>query len=195
MTKETSILITVVIVLVLLGLVGLAVFAWYVGQWNHVARLDETVKEKWGNVDTALQRRFDLIPNLVSTVKGYAAHEKDLFENIARVRESYFQPGASVAEKMQAANQTSGLLSRLLLLQENYPELKANQNFLNLQSQLEGTENRIKFERDNYNTAVRELNTYTRGFFGAYFAKKRDIKEAPYFEAPQEARTAPKVEF
>ena len=195
MTRGTSILVAVVIVLVLVALVGLVGFLWYVGQWNHVAKLEETVKEKWGNVDTALQRRLDLVPNLVNTVKGYASHERELFENIANARKAYFQPESTVEAKMASANRMSGLLSRLLLLQERYPELKANESFVTLQSQLEGTENRIKFERDNYNAAVRELNSYVRSFFGAYFAGKREIKTYPYFEAPEEAKTAPEVDF
>ena len=195
MNKLAAILIVLLIAVGIVVVLCIAGFFWYVSQFNHVVTLNETVKEKWGNVESALTRRFDLIPNLVNTVKGYAAHEKELFEHVADVRKSYFQPNATPEEKIKAANEMSGLLSRLLLLQENYPELKANQNFLTLQSQLEGAENRIKFERDKYNEAVRNLNTCVKSFFGRYFARKAKVVAAPFYEAPTEAQTAPKVQF
>jgi len=117
---------------------GLALFGWYKAGYNKAVRLEQGAEEAWANVDAQLQRRLDLVPNLVATVKGYATQEKELFENIARSREKYFQAG-NVAGKIEASNQLSGFLSRLLVLQERYPDLKANQNFLALQDQLEGT--------------------------------------------------------
>ena len=138
---------------------------------------------------------MELIPNLVQTVKGYASHEKELFENIAKSREQYFQ-GQSKSQKIEASNQLSGFLSRLLVLQERYPDLKANQNFRDLQVSLEGTENRIAVARTRYNEAARALNVYVRSFFGGYFCGKADVDKADYFEASQQAKTeVPQVQF
>jgi LemA protein len=182
-------------ILVVLLLIGTSVFSWYTGNYNRVVRLDESVKQSWSDVEAQLQRRFELVPNLVATVKGYADHEKDLFENIAKSRENYFQ-GKSPQDKMAASNQMSGLLSRLLVLQERYPDLKANQGFRDLQAQLEGTENRIAVARTRYNAIVRELNSYRRSFFGGYFADKTDVTAASPFEASEQAKIeVPKVEF
>jgi len=133
--------------------------------------------------------------NLVETVKGYAKHEQELFENIAKSREKYFQAD-SRAGQIEASNQLSGFLSRLLMLQEKYPELKANQNFLALQDQLEGTENRIAVARTRYNETAKQLNSYCREFFGSFFAQRAGVKPVEYFEASEQAKTeAPKVEF
>ncbi|MFC1795451.1 LemA family protein [Planctomycetota bacterium] len=147
-------------------------------------------------MDAALQRRLDLVPNLVSTVKGYAEHEKELFENIAKSREKYFQAGENRAGKIEASNELSGFLSRLLMLQENYPELKASENFRDLQTQLEGTENRIAVARTRYNEAAKLLNSYTRQFFGSFFCKRAGVEKVDYFEATEQAKSeVPKVEF
>jgi len=174
---------------------GLALFGWYKAGYNKAVRLEQGAEEAWANVDAQLQRRLDLVPNLVATVKGYATQEKELFENIARSREKYFQAG-NVAGKIEASNQLSGFLSRLLVLQERYPDLKANQNFLALQDQLEGTENRISVARTRYNQAVKALNTYTREFFGAWFCKRAGVEPGEYFEATGQAQTeVPKVDF
>ena len=178
------------VVLVLL-LVGFLVI-W--GGYNKAIRLDEKVSSQWAQVENVLVRRFDLIPNLVETVKGYAGHEKELFEHIADTRTKYFQ-AQGVAQKAQAAGQLQGFLSRLLMLKEQYPELKANQNFLKLQDQLEGTENRIAVERMRYNEAVRQLNTYKRFFFGRSFCNMAGVEKAEYFEATEEQKVVPKVEF
>ena len=188
-------IILIVVLLVLLLLAGI-VFAWYISGYNKAVRLSEGAKTGWGDVDTMLQRRLDLIPNLLSTVKGYAEHEKELFESIAKSREKYFQAGSTPADKMQASNQLSGFLSRLLVLQERYPDLKANENFRDLQVALEGTENRIAVARSRYNAAVKELNTYTREFFGKFFCQRAGVEKAEYFEATEQAKTeVPKVEF
>lgn len=165
-----------------------------IGGYNKAVRYDESVQEKWAQVENVLVRRFDLIPNLIETVKGYAQHEEDLFKHIADARTQYFQ-AQGVASKAQAAGQVQGLLSRLLLLREQYPELKANQSFLKLQDQLEGTENRIAVERKRYNEAVRAVNTYKRSFFGRFFCNMAGVEKAEYFEATEEQTTVPKVKF
>ncbi len=180
----------------LLVLVGLVFFTWYIPSYNRAQRMDQNVQESWSNVDTQLQRRLDLVPNLVNTVKGYATHEKELFENIAKSREKYFQGGATRADKMASSNQLSGFLSRLLVLQERYPDLKANQQFKDLMVQLEGTENRISVARTRYNETVKVLNTYARSYFGRYICRKADVDEAEYFEATEQAQTeVPEVNF
>ena len=183
----------VIILIALVVLVLIAVLAVW-GGYNKAVRLDEAVQERWAQVDTVLVRRFDLIPNLVETVKGYASHEKGLFEHIADARTKYFQ-SPSIAEKAQSASQLQGFLSKLLLLREQYPELKANQNFLKLQDQLEGTENRIAVERKRYNEAVRAVNTYARSFFGRSFCSMAGVAKAEYFEAAEEQKAVPKVDF
>ena len=181
----------VLIAIVVIGLIGLAI-VWR--GYNKAIGLDEAVQAGWAQVDTVLARRFDLIPNLVETVKGYAAHEEDLFKHIADARTQYFQAG-SIADRAQAASQVQGALSRLLLLSEAYPELKANQNFLKLQDQLEGTENRIAVERKRYNDAVRGLNTYARSLFGRLFCSIAGVEKAAYFEASEQQTQVPNVSF
>jgi LemA protein len=156
--------------------------------------LDEGAKKAWSDVDAQLQRRLELISNLVQTVKGYASHEKELFENIAKSREQYFQ-GQSKSQKIEASNQLSGLLSRLLVLQERYPDLKANQGFRDLQVSLEGTENRIAVARTRYNESARALNGYVRSLFGGFFCSKVGVEKADYFEASPDAKAAPQVQF
>ena len=187
--------VVVVVILVVLLLVGLSIFGWFRRGYDKAINLEETANSAWSNVDTALQRRFDLIPNLVETVKGYASHEKELFENIAQARTKYFQAGSRQG-KIQASNQLGGFLSRLLMLKETYPQLKANQNFLSLQDSLEGTENRINVARTRYNEAVKRLNTYARSFFGSFFCSWAGVEKMEYFEAAEGARTTvPSVEF
>ena len=141
-----------------------------------------------------MRRRYDLIPNLVETVKGYAAHEEEIFKAVAESRTKYFSAG-SREEKLDAAAGVERALSRLLLLRETYPELKAQANFLALQDELAGTENRIAVERKRYNDAVRELNTFCRSLLGRIYAGWAGIEPAKYFEAPEEAQAAPRVDF
>jgi len=160
---------TVLIILGVLVALVAGVVLWGVGQYNRVVAMDEQVKSQWAQVENQLKRRFDLIPNLVETTKGYAKHEKEIFENIANARTKYFQAG-SVEQKVAAANGFERALSRLLMLQEQYPNLKANESFLKLQDSLEGTENRIAVERKRYNDAVRMLNTYRRTVVGRFIA-------------------------
>lgn len=185
------------VVLAILGLgilVAVIALGWGVGQYNRVITLDEKVSASWAQVENQLKRRYDLIPNLVETVKGYATHERELFENIAEARTKYFQSG-SISEKIEASNRLEGVLSRLLLLYEQYPQLKANESFLKLQDSLEGTENRIAVERQRYNESVRELNTYRRSFLGRFFASLADVKEGAYYQVPEAETEAPRVKF
>ena len=187
--------VVLVAVLVVLLLLGIGIFSWYIGGYNRAVNLEQGAEKAWADIDAALQRRLDLVPNLVETVKGYAEHEKELFENIAKSREKYFQAGTR-AGKIEATNELSGFLSRLLMLQENYPQLKASENFRDLQVALEGTENRINVARTRYNEAAKLLNSYTRQFFGSFFCKRAGVEKVEYFEATEQAKTeVPKVEF
>ena len=187
--------IVVVIILVALLLVGLGVFSWYINGYNRAVNLEKATERAWADIDAALQRRLDLVPNLVSTVKGYATHEKELFENIAKSREKYFQAD-SRAGKIEATNELSGFLSRLIMLQENYPQLKASDNFRDLQVALEGTENRINVARTRYNQAAEALNAYAKQFFGSFFCSRAGVKPVEYFEATERAKTeVPEVKF
>jgi len=182
-------------ILIVILLIALGVFRWYVSGYNKAVNLEQGAEKGWADIDAALQRRLDLVPNLVSTVKGYTDHEKELFENIAKSRAKYFQSG-NRAEKIEASNELTGFLSRLLMLQENYPELKASENFRDLQTQLEGTENRIAVARTRYNEAAKLLNSYTRQFFGSFFCKRAGVEKVDYFEATEQAKSeVPKVEF
>jgi LemA protein len=178
-----------VLLLVVLGFV-----MWGIGQYNHVIALDEQVKAQWAQVDNQLKRRYDLIPNLVETVKGYAAHEKELFENIANARTKYFQ-AQTPQDKIQASTALEGVLSRLLVLREAYPQLKANESFLRLQDSLEGTENRIAVERRRYNEVAQALNTYRRTVMGSFIASIAGVKEAAYYNVPEAEKAVPKVNF
>jgi LemA protein len=159
--------------------------------------MQQEVEKGWAEIENQLKRRFDLIPNLVETVKGYARHESELFGQIADARKSYFQAQESGNQEgmMKATGVINSGLSRLLLLQERYPDLKANQNFLELQASLEGTENRIAVARTRYNEAVRTLNSYVKSFFGRFLAGLAGVSEARYFDIPEEERQAPKVQF
>jgi LemA protein len=193
-SSVTSVLLIVLIVIVALALVG---GGCAISGYNKAIQLDEGVKTAWAQVETQLQRRYDLIPNVVETVKGYAKHESELFTHVADARKAYFQASQSGtrAEHMAAANTLGGVVSRLLMLQERYPELKAQEQFQTLIVELEGTENRIGVARTRYNDAVRGLNTYQRSMFGRMFCGWASVGPADYFEAPKEAREAPKVDF
>ena len=184
-------------VLILIGVIifVLILAGWFIRGLNSVVVLDENVNQAWAQVENQLQRRADLIPNLVNTVKGYASHERELFTKVTELR-SQWGKAQSRGEKITAAREMGGLLSRLLLVAENYPDLKANQNFLTLQSQLEGTENRIAVERRRYNQAVMAFNAYRRTVFGSLFAGMRGLtKPAEYFEAEEQAAAVPEVKF
>jgi len=184
--------------IIILGVIGICVvlFAgWYIAGINNLVSLHENIRASWSQVENQLQRRADLIPNLISTVKGYMAHEAGLLEKITQLRSQWAQAN-TVQEKIDNANQVTSALSKLLLVTENYPNLKANENFLALQSQLEGTENRIAVERMRYNDAVKAFNTYIRTIFGSFFAARRNLSQpAVYFESTSEAKAVPKVVF
>lgn len=175
-------------------IVGLVLGSCAYGGYNKAVKLEENVKSSWAQVENVLQRRYDLIPNLVETVKGYASHEKEIFTDIANARTKYFQAGGQ-AEKVDAANGLERALSRLLALNENYPDLKAQASFQDLQSQLEGSENRIAVERKRYNDAVNELNIYCRGLVSKIYCGWAKVKSAEYFDIPETAKQVPKVDF
>ncbi|MEI6669097.1 MAG: LemA family protein [Acidobacteriota bacterium] len=162
--------------------------------YNTFVSQDEAIKGQWAQVENQLQRRSDLIPNLVNTVKGYASHESEVFEAVAKSREK--MAGASTPEaKIAAANEQSSALARLLMVVENYPQLKANESFNRLMDELAGTENRIAVERKRYNDKVQEYNTKRRAFPSNITASIFKFQEHPYFEAPAEAKKAPTVNF
>ena len=185
--------------LVGLGIVVLLVLASFMkcqGWRNNLIAAEENTNEAWAQVENQLQRRMDLIPNLVETVKGYAAHEREVLTAVTEARSRVAGAG-SVSEKIATNNQLTSALSRLLVVVERYPDLKANQNFLALQDELAGTENRIAVERKRYNEAVRNYNQMRRQF-PYYLVIKfmgMDFKEKPYFEAAPGARSAPAVKF
>jgi LemA protein len=187
-----------VFVLGLLALVlflGLALFAWYRSGYNRAVRLDEAVDQAWANVDAQLQRRADLVPQLVGAVKGIVQQEQEVFGKIAEARTRYLNAD-TVQGKISASNALTSLLPNLLALREAYPQLQSNQNFLTLQDQLEGTENRISVARTRYNEAVKALNTYTRELFGQWFCRQAGVEAKPFFEATEQAQTeVPEVDF
>jgi LemA protein len=175
--------------------IAIVAISWYINGLNRVVRLHESVSASWAQVETQLQRRYDLIPNLVSTVKGYASHEEELFAEITRLR-SQWAGAQSKEAKIENAQALEGMLARLMVVVENYPDLKASENFRTLQAQIEGTENRISVERKRYNDAVRAFNTYQREVLGGFFAKRKGLTEPElYFEAAPGAAEAPRVEF
>jgi LemA protein len=175
--------------------VAVLLVVWFISLNNRFVALQENVHSAWGQVETVLQRRYDLIPNLVNTVKGYAKHEKDVLEEVTRLR-SQWGTARTVDEKVKAAGQLEGTLSRLLLVAEQYPALKADANFHELQYELAGTENRIAVERQRYNEAARVYNTSVRQFPGSLIAGLRGFAaDATYFEAASTAKDAPKVDF
>ena len=192
----------VMMVLAAIVIAAAVAAGWYIAGINNLVVLHENITASWAQVENQLQRRADLIPNLVSTVKGYMIHERELLKKITDLRSQWQKApmrgqAGNVQQKIDNANQMTAALSRLLLVSENYPNLKANENFLTLQSQLEGTENRIATERMRYNEAVRAFNTYIRTVFGRFFAKRRGLETRPgvYFEAQADAKATPKVEF
>jgi LemA protein len=193
MKKSTIITLAVIAVVVI----------WAISAYNGLVSMEENVNGVWSNVETQYQRRADLIPNLVSTVKGYASHEKETLEGVVSARSKATQVTVDAddltEEKLQeyqkAQGEVSSALGRLLAITENYPDLKANQNFLELQAQLEGTENRINVARTNFNNAAQQYNTAIRRFPKSIFAALFGFDKKPYFSAADGAEQAPKVEF
>lgn len=190
--------------LVVVGLL-IVVALLFGSTYNGLVKLDETVKNAWAEVDNQLKRRMDLIPNLVNTVKGYAKFEQETLEGViqARANASKMEVNAGdlvnnpeqMQQFMNAQNGLSSALSRLMVVVERYPDLKANQNFLDLQAQLEGTENRLTVARRNYNETVKGYNTQIRVFPRNFIAGMLGFQQRPYFEAPPEAQQAPVVDF
>jgi len=183
-----------IIGLVVAFVVVFSLYAFFKGTYNNFVSLDETVKASWAQVENQLQRRYDLIPNLVETVKGYARQEKDVLVEVTNAR-AKVGGAANVPDKISANNELSGALSRLLLVVERYPDLKSNQNFLHLQDELAGTENRIAVERKRYNDAVRALNVAIRSFPANLLAGLFGFQQATFFEAPVAAKATPQVKF
>jgi LemA protein len=182
-------------VLAVIVLLALAIGGMYVGRRNEMVTKNETVKSAWAQVDVVLQRRADLIPNLVETVKGFAAQEQTVFHDIAAAR-SALLGARTPADKIAANGQLDGAIGRLLLIVENYPQLKSNENFLRLQDELAGTENRIAVERKRYNDAIQDYNTYIGLFPNNIFAGWAGFqRNNAYFTASESSREAPKVQF
>ena len=176
-------------------LIAVLIVMGFAGVYNGIVSKHETITAKWAQVENQLQRRNDLIPNLVNTVKGYASHEKTVLEDITNAR-SQWAKASSVEEKVKAAGAIDRALGRLLLVTENYPNLKADQTFLRLMDELSGTENRISVERMRYNEAVRDYNVTVRMFPGNIVAGMFGYKVATeYFKAEEKARTVPEVKF
>lgn len=193
--KKTGIIVIIALIAIL--------FLWGMGGYNGLVNSQENVKSQWGNVENQYQRRADLIPNLVETVKGYAAHEKSTFEEVIAARAKATQitvdPTNLTPEKLQefqaAQGQLSSALGRLIAVAENYPDLKANQNFLELQAQLEGTENRISVERNKFNEMAKEYDVAIRRFPKNIIAGIFNFNNIPYFAAEKGAEKAPSVKF
>jgi LemA protein len=198
MEKRTKIVLIIGIILAaivaIVVIFALAAGGVFVTKYNTMVTMDEGVKTAWAQVENQLQRRMDLIPNYVETVKGYAKHEREVFIEVTEARAKV---GGAVtpSQKIEANTELSAALSRLLLVVERYPDLKANQNFIRLQDELAGTENRIAVERMRYNEAVREYNVYIRRFPNNFVAGFFGFTKATLFEAPEEAKAPPKVKF
>lgn len=182
-----------IVLLVIVAVIAIFVFSIF-GSYNTLVSLDEDVNTQWANVESKLQRRYDLIPNLVESVKGAMKQEQEVFTAIADARAKLAGAG-SVPERVEASNELEGALSRLLVVVENYPELKSNQNVTGLMDELAGTENRISTERDRYNEVVREYNATIRSFPKNIMAGMFGFEQRPYFEATDGAEVAPEVKF
>jgi len=189
--------ITLIIAAIVVGgllVLGLGLFSYVTGTYNSLVKMDEGVKTAWAQVENQLQRRMDLIPNYVETVKGYAKHEREVLIEVTNAR-AKVAGSITPSQKIEGNNQLTAALSRLLLVVERYPDLKANQNFIRLQDELAGTENRIAVERMRYNEAVRVFNVYIRRFPNNILSGIFGFTRATLFEAPQEAKEPPKVRF
>jgi LemA protein len=186
--KKTLIIIGGIVSLILI------VGVYYYSKYNTFKQMSIEIKSSWAQVENQLQRRYDLIPNLVETVKGYAKQEKDVMVEVTNAR-SKVGGAATVPDKIAANNELSGALSRMLLVVEKYPDLKSNQNFMQLQDELAGTENRIAVERKRYNEKVEAYNKAIAMVPGSIVAAREGFKEEAFFAAPKEAKEAPKVKF
>jgi LemA protein len=184
----------IIIGVAVLAVLAIVVYSTLAGNYNKFVQMDVAIKAAWAQVENQLQRRFDLIPNLVETVKGFAKQEKDVLVEVTNARSRVGGAG-TVPDKIAANNELSGALSRLMVVVERYPDLKSNQNFLKLQDELAGTENRIAVERMRYNEAVKIYNQAIRTFPANLVASMFGFKEAAFFEAPKEAQATPQVKF
>ncbi|MBW2194485.1 MAG: LemA family protein [Deltaproteobacteria bacterium] len=191
MTKGQKIGLIVIAVIILALVIP---YSYLKGTYNSLVQMDETVKGAWAQVENQLQRRYDLIPNYVETVKGYAKHEKEVFVKVTQARSRVAGAG-TVKEKMEANNRLSSALARLLVVVERYPQLKANTNFIRLQDELAGTENRIAVERRRFNESVRVYNTKVRSFPTNFIANMFGFEKAVFFEVPKEKQEVPKIKF
>jgi LemA protein len=182
-------------VLIIVVVIALLCVGQYVGVKNTLVSKNEAVRSAWSQVDVVLQRRADLIPNLVETVKAYAKQEQTVFGDIAKARSALLSAGTP-QDKIAANNQLDGAIGRLLVIVENYPQLKSNENFMRLQDELAGTENRIAVERKRYNDTLQDYNTYVQQFPASMFASGMGFKpNSAYFTATEASRTVPKVDF
>jgi LemA protein len=191
MTKGTR---NLVIAGAIIVIIFFSLYSFFKGTYNTFVTLDVTVKASWAQVENQLQRRYDLIPNLVETVKGYAKQERDVFIDVTKARSQVGSAG-NIPDKIKANNELSGALSRLLVVVERYPDLKSNQNFMRLQDELAGTENRISVERRRYNESVKAYNVKIRSFPANILAGMYGFSKATFFEVPAEAKATPKVKF
>ena len=185
---------TALIIVGILILIIVIPFSYLKGTYNSLVTMDESVKGAWAQVENQLQRRYDLIPNYVETVKGYAKHEKEVFIKVTEAR-SKVAGAKNISEKIETNNQLSSALARLLVVVERYPDLKANTNFIRLQDELAGTENRIAVERRRFNEAVKAFNIKIRSFPTNMIAGMFGFVKATFFEVPKERQEAPKVKF
>jgi LemA protein len=185
---------TVIIIIAILLFLVLIVVGGIASSYNRMTRLQVGTDQAWAEVNNQLQRRNDLIPNLVETVKGYATHERELFEHIADAR-AKLAGASNIPDKINASNELSGYLSRLLVIVENYPQLKANENFMKLQDELAGTENRLAVARNRYNDAVKEYNVAIRVFPRNLLAGMFGFQSKEFFEVPESAKQVPEVKF
>ena len=191
------------IIIIVIAVIALFFYSSIKGTYNKMVAMDQAVVSQWAQVENVYQRRADLIPNLVATVKGYAAHESETLTGViearAKATSTTIDPTNLTAANMQAFQQAQGglssALSKLMVVVERYPDLKANQNFLELQSQLEGTENRITVERQKFNNSAQAYNTYIKQFPKNIYANMFNFEEKAYFKAQENANEAPKVEF
>ena len=184
----------IIIVVAVIAVLAISLYSLFAGNYNRFVRMDVAIKSAWAQVENQLQRRYDLIPNLVETVKGYAKQEKDVLVEVTNARSKVGGAG-TVPDKIAANNELTGALSRLMVVVERYPDLKSNQNFMKLQDELAGTENRIAVERMRYNDAVKIYNQAVRTFPANIVAGMFGFKEAAFFEAPKEAQAPPQVKF
>lgn len=182
------------ILIVLIVLIGLFLL-WLMGTYNKLVKLKNFKDEAWSGIDVQLKRRFDLVPNLVETVKGYAAHEQQTFEDITKARSAITQAGPDATKRIEAENALTGTLRTLFAVAENYPELKANTNFLELQKQLSDIENDLQLARRYYNGTARNLNTATQRFPAVLVARMFGFVPSAYFEAAETEKTTPQVKF